>query len=76
VILIEAINKKGKKEYRHLYTDILKASMDEVETYTYYKGRQDIEATIKFDRNGFNIGNLRTRKFYGIEGFLSLSFRL
>lgn len=48
--------------------------MDEVETYTYYKRRQDIEATIKFDRNGFNIGNLRTRKFYGIQEFLSLAF--
>ncbi|MDI6735624.1 MAG: transposase [bacterium] len=74
VILIEEITGKGKKGYRHLYTDIPTSSMDEVETYTYYKERQDIEATIKFDRNGFNIGNLRTRKFYGIEGFLSLSF--
>lgn len=74
VILIEAINGKGKKEYRHLYTDIPKSSMDEVETYTYYKKRQDIEAIIKYDKNGFNIGNLRTRKFYGICAFLSLAF--
>jgi hypothetical protein len=74
VILIEVINSKGKKGYRHLYTNIPRSSMDEVEVYTYYKGRQDIEATIKCDRNGFNIGNLRTRKFYGIQGFLSLAF--
>ena len=73
-ILIKGLNAKGKRIFRHLYTDIPKQEMDCVETFTSYNQRQNIESLIKGDKNGLYITNLRTRGFFGIWAFLYFAF--
>jgi len=73
-ILLKELNAKGKRIFRHLYTDIPKEEMDCVEIFTSYNQRQNIESLIKGDKNGLYITHLRTRSFCGIEAFLYFAF--
>lgn len=73
-IVMKEMNAKGKWIFRHLYTSISPKEMDCVETFICYNERQGIESLIKGDKNGLYITNLRTRSFFGIEGFLYFAF--
>lgn len=74
VILIEdRENKKQETKYIHIYTSISPKRMDAVEVRDDYNGRQTMESTIKVDKNGLGIRNLRTRNYYGIQAFLYLA---
>lgn len=73
-ILMKKMNAKGKWILEHLYTSIPQKEMDCVETFICYNERQNIESLIKGDKNGLYITNLRTRNFFGIEGFLYFAF--
>lgn len=67
VIVVETISSKGRKKYSHLYTNL---EHDVEELFHGYNQRQNIEALIKGNKYGLHIDNLRTRKFWGILGFL------
>ncbi len=62
-ILTQAIDAKGKIEYRHIYTSFSPKEMDEVEVATSFRKRIDIETIIRDDKYGFHIDNLRAKNF-------------
>lgn len=73
ILIEDRDNKEYEPKYCHLYTSISPQEMDAVEARDYYNKRQTIEAMIKSDKNGLNISNLRTRKYFGIQAFLYLA---
>jgi len=70
VVLIKAIDAKGKLKYRHLYTSFSPKEMDEVEVVLSLRKRIDIESIIRDDKYGLHIDNLRTKNFWGIWAYL------
>lgn len=73
-ILVQILGSKGELTYTLLYTNINKGNMSAVEAFHFYNGRQTIEAFFKTAKNVYGIRSLRTSSFYGIYGFLWLTF--
>lgn len=74
IIVCEFIGKDGQIKYSHLLTNIKADEMDTVELFHFYNKRQTIEAFFKTCKEVYGMKNLRTSKFYGIYGFLLVSF--
>ena len=73
-IIVKVLTKKMTYEYSMLITNISKAEKRAIELFKFYNERQTIEAFFKITKNVYHIKNLRTKKFYGIYGFLWIVF--
>ncbi|MFD3156048.1 transposase (plasmid) [Haloimpatiens sp. FM7330] len=73
-IIVQTLSKKGNLKYSLLITNISSKEMNAVELFHFYNERQTIEAFFKMAKNVYHIKNLRTKKFFGIYGFLWLVF--
>jgi hypothetical protein len=73
VVLVETLTPKGKKVYHHLYTSLSDKQIDAFDLFSYYNGRQTIEALIRAEKNAFYINQLRTRDFFGAYAFFYLA---
>ncbi|MCL2322502.1 MAG: transposase [Oscillospiraceae bacterium] len=73
-IIVKVLTKKMEYEYAMLITNIKKGEKSAEELFHFYNERQTIEAFFKMAKNVYHIKNLRTRKFYGIYGFLWIVF--
>lgn len=73
-ILVQILESKGDLNYTLLHTNISKGKLSAVEAFHFYNSRQTIEAFFKTAKNVYGIKSLRTSSFYGIYGFLWLTF--